>query len=306
MPVTVYPDHLSHLTAEVLAHPREETGGSLFGAWSSSGLPLVYLLTGPGPDARHGLTSFYPNAERLAATGAELWDHWGLQHVGEWHSHHTLALAEPSSGDIRTVLAGMDQHGLPRFLLGIACIQRHGVVTRFYLFENGSPDYRELPVRLLSGPSPFATERTWESWQHGTSDAWHVERWEATVPRRVRGWFTAPSIKTRLAWELGNLADQFGRRPTMQLRDDAVRVSLDLADRSLAWLIRDGFPETGPLFEVDGLPAESAWNANWSLHAQALDALTPVEDAPANVDETPVPPDDEFIPLDALLQGQEE
>jgi hypothetical protein len=47
----------------------------------------------------------------------------GLCNIGEWHSHHTLGLAEPSDGDQQTVWNHIPSVAGGRFLVFIANIR---------------------------------------------------------------------------------------------------------------------------------------------------------------------------------------
>jgi hypothetical protein len=46
----------------------------------------------------------------------------GLEHIGEWHSHHSLNLPTPSGGDCRTVVGAMRDYNRDRFILCIATV----------------------------------------------------------------------------------------------------------------------------------------------------------------------------------------
>ena len=43
----------------------------------------------------------------LEMVGGILVHEFGLQHIGEWHSHHQLGLAHPSGHDARTIYDNM-------------------------------------------------------------------------------------------------------------------------------------------------------------------------------------------------------
>lgn len=98
--VRIYESELAVLVDETARHPSIETGGALFGLWSHNGSPTVFLASRPGPDSVHHPTSFQvgPDTHHLLET--LLWRDAGVQHIGLWHSHHTIGLHELSRGDI--------------------------------------------------------------------------------------------------------------------------------------------------------------------------------------------------------------
>ena len=101
-----------------------ETGGDLFGLWSTDNAAVVHLVLGPGEHSRRTTTSFFQNTEYLGNKRRQLTQEYGLCHIGEWHSHHTLGLARPSAGDESTVWRHMPSNGFRRFIVCIANIDR--------------------------------------------------------------------------------------------------------------------------------------------------------------------------------------
>lgn len=156
----IYADEAQRIARFVCEYPDIETGGDLFGYWTHSGAPVVSYAIGPGRGSRHHAFSFYQDANWLHDMGLCLYDQHGLQHVGEWHSHHQLGVNHPSQGDIRTVVRGIATKNWPRFLLMIATLPPHPdspVLQNYYLVR---PDGRHWPLRIqvLDSGSPFRTE----------------------------------------------------------------------------------------------------------------------------------------------------
>ncbi|MFB2919684.1 hypothetical protein [Aerosakkonema funiforme] len=116
----IYQEELDHIAGWVEEYPDLETGGDLFGFWTHSGFPVIQFVLGPGKTSRHNPTSFYQDREHLIKAGEILRNKHGLQHIGEWHSHHQMGLAQPSSGDEQTVFNALRQYNFPKFLLCIA------------------------------------------------------------------------------------------------------------------------------------------------------------------------------------------
>ena len=140
--------------------PDLETGGDLFGFYTRSGLPVVTYVLGPGPRARRTEVAFYQDREFLVKAGGALLDRHGLQHLGEWHSHHRLGLRRPSGGDVRTVARARETYALPSFLLGIATIGEtpRGLSPELagYLFARGDPHEHDRCAWVVL-PAPSTT-----------------------------------------------------------------------------------------------------------------------------------------------------
>ncbi|XP_065838125.1 uncharacterized protein [Oscarella lobularis] len=122
--VVIHQSELGVIRSCVLDYPDCETGGDLFGLWSKDNTVNVLFVLGPGKNSRRTTTSFFQNSSYLKRAGECLVHKLGLCHIGEWHSHHTLDLAYPSSGDQRTVERNMPTYGWKRFLVFIANIDR--------------------------------------------------------------------------------------------------------------------------------------------------------------------------------------
>ena len=129
----------------------------MYGYWTHSGAPVVALATGPGAAARHEVAAFYQDVSFMASTQSSVWEGYALQHMGEWHSHHRIGLAEPSAGDIATVWSGMASRGWNRFVLGIANLgaAEVDVTLGLYLFDATTQKVEPCEVRVLKTANPF-------------------------------------------------------------------------------------------------------------------------------------------------------
>ena len=87
----IYCSELDYISRCILDSTTIETGGQLFGFWTSTGIPVVLYAIGPGPLANHQVTFFNQDVDYLLNVGTALLQRYGLQHIGEWHSHHQLA-----------------------------------------------------------------------------------------------------------------------------------------------------------------------------------------------------------------------
>lgn len=131
--VLIYASELDYIAKCIQDYPHIETGGQLYGAWTASGAPRVIYAIGPGPRANHQSTFFNQDVEYLESVGAKLKE-YGLQHIGEWHSHHHLGLPHPSGHDAQTMQNGIDQLNLNRLLLCIGSINDQGIVINPFNF----------------------------------------------------------------------------------------------------------------------------------------------------------------------------
>jgi len=77
-----------------------ETGGELYGLFSHAGRPVIMLATPPGPNAIHGVAHFRQCIDFLKKINVFLRDNYGLQYIGNFHSHHDLNIKGLSHQDI--------------------------------------------------------------------------------------------------------------------------------------------------------------------------------------------------------------
>lgn len=153
--VLVYKSELDYLSRCVLDYPHIETGGQLFGYWTSAGVPVILYVIGPGDNANHQSTFFNQDFDYLETVGGILVHEFGLQHIGEWHSHHQLGLAHPSYHDANTIYDNMLRHSLNWFLLCIGnCTNTTSTINAFNFIES-TPDYQESQWEVLPMKSPF-------------------------------------------------------------------------------------------------------------------------------------------------------
>lgn len=152
----IYQSELDYISRCVLDYPNIETGGDLFGFWTYSGFPVIQYAIGPGANANHQSTFFNQDANYLLELGNKLRETHGLQHIGEWHSHHQLGLAEPSGHDISTVCKAISQYNLSNFFLVITNIREQSSSINGFMFnkEKGR-DFDYAGWVILEGKSPI-------------------------------------------------------------------------------------------------------------------------------------------------------
>lgn len=139
----IYASELDYIAKCIQDYPNIETGGQLYGAWTASGAPRVIYAIGPGPRANHQTTFFNQDVEYLETVGVKLKE-YGLQHIGEWHSHHHLGLPHPSGHDAQTMQNGIVQLNLNRLLLCIGSFNDSGIIINPFNFAR---DARFVPAQ---------------------------------------------------------------------------------------------------------------------------------------------------------------
>lgn len=266
----IFESELEVMVAEAARWPNRETGGDLFGYWTHSGSPIVHYVIGPGRGAEHHVTAFYQDVGHLEREGADLNNAFGLQHLGEWHSHHQLGLEHPSGGDVQTVLNALDRYGFPRFTLVIANLTAggwvrqgiQGVRLNGFLFERGGATaYESCPWVVLPGASPIRQARPGPAPEGRPFLPPYELRPERLTladlrggrPERVevekvvgRCWYTTPEGKQRLVAEKEGL-EREGMAVSLSLTPhDRIRFRVPTPGGTLYYLLPDAFPEGGP------------------------------------------------------------
>lgn len=140
-------------------YPDIETGGDLFGFWTYSGFPVIQYAIGPGKKAKHSVAFFNQDEEYLFNVGKALQNRHGLQHIGEWHSHHRLGLARPSGHDVSTVVKAINDCRLQKFFLVIGCIDRDTPSLNGFMFhQEQQRNYSPVNWVILEGTSPIRSD----------------------------------------------------------------------------------------------------------------------------------------------------
>ena len=152
----IYQSELDFVSRCILDYPHIETGGQLFGYWTASGVPVVLFAIGPGPQANHQVAFFNQDVEYLTKVGSMLVERYGLQHIGEWHSHHQLGLAHPSGHDAATMVNCIRRQNLGRFLMCIGnCTESSSTLNAFNFAQSAGDDYLHAAWEVKEGVSPF-------------------------------------------------------------------------------------------------------------------------------------------------------
>ena len=305
-----YQGELDQIAGWVLAHPDRETGGDLLGFWTHSGAPALQFVLGPGPQARHEVAAFYQDDDYMREAVRAGQERHGLQQVGEWHSHHRLNLAEPSNGDVHTLMRMFDHHPIDRFVLCIATLAPSSAARRpggwraaglgrllggddataetveigAFLFRRGHAGFLRGLWVVLPGESPVAGDLRAHSAARPASSprrVWSVAQTTLDHSFGVghpppEGWYTRPEATAFLrAFDLHCRHAYAGCRMSL---DDGT-FCFGFASGGLPWELRfpPFFPE-GPIALVSlaarGPPAHGAvvQPEMWASEAIAVDA----------------------------------
>ena len=137
--VYMFKEDQEMMTKLVLRYPNVETGGDLFGLWTSEGDAVLHIVLGPGKDCKRTDVSFNQDVPYLQRNGELLTEKYMLGHIGEWHSHHQLHLFKPSHGDSSTVIRHFPSGAKFGFLLIIAnIVAPNEVMLSPYLYTQES------------------------------------------------------------------------------------------------------------------------------------------------------------------------
>lgn len=152
----IYRSELDYLSRCILDYPDIETGGQLFGFWTSQGTPVVLYVIGPGRNANHEITFFNQDVAYLDNVGNAILKKYSLQHIGEWHSHHQLGLARPSGHDAQTMFHGLTYIPQRRLLLCIGNYRNgKSSINPYNFHENDLHNYADALWIVKEENSPF-------------------------------------------------------------------------------------------------------------------------------------------------------
>jgi hypothetical protein len=277
----MFASELERMAKWVSDFPDLETGGSLFGYWTNTGSPVIFLATGPGPHARHNIDSFFQDPEYMIDGQYEVWKYFAAQHIGEWHSHHTLGLAVPSQGDSSTMWNAIEETQWPRFLLGICNIKQLGPPREarvgFFLYNKESGTHQECETHVMRVRSPLDGFRS--RMPEGEP------RPQTTAPARIRPnrvhrpregqslrkleretWYTEGQGQKRLMMEiqgLQTLEQKLGAQSASLPEGESIVLSLTMRDGRVASArLVEGFPARAPTFKLDGRPIRRRWRSD--------------------------------------------
>lgn len=264
----IYRSELDYISRCVLDYPNIETGGQLFGFWTSQGAPVVLYAIGPGHNANHQPTFFNQDVDYLQTVGNELLRLYSLQHIGEWHSHHTLGLARPSGHDAQTMFHGLQNIPQRRLLLCI-CNYENGksVINPYTFHENDMRNYVDAAWLVNEMESPFRgiADKALESIlihprtttpRHGNNriinPAPQAEK-RSSLPFEEGYWLLKLGNIDEMKRMVAFLSKHFpGKKIDIQA-DEEKHAQINIDDGELIFRFPQNFPDESPLVFKEGL-----------------------------------------------------
>ena len=153
----MYRNDFKAMCTEVYKHQHIETGGNLFGLWTTSGSAVIRVVLGPGQDCKRTNTSFHQDSEYMARVGRFVNEEHMLCHIGEWRSHHSLILDKPGAEDEISIRRNFPQD-MSKFLVIIANIKNGDSVLSPYFFTDGGTRYQKAEFVVLESKNPFSND----------------------------------------------------------------------------------------------------------------------------------------------------
>lgn len=285
-PVLIFQSELACIEEETLRWPDRETGGELFGYFTYAGWPVVHRVINANATARRGSATFHPNANQIDREGRELIDGYGLQHLGQWHSHHRFALNCPSRVDRATVADAIRTYRLHSFVQVIANVRNRGhsdfAMAHAYFYRDTAPDQcQPMPWLVLPGSSPVSALTGVDvALTSAIELSPRVVTWNEL--RRTRGTDIANSeipIKNqvfldRLAEEL-RLLCAAGYAARGRAEGGHLRIDASHSGERFVILLPPDFPDSPPkLRGSSGVRQHQVnWEVQWSSHRRIVDLL---------------------------------
>lgn len=190
----IFESEVEALASEIARYPRLETRGGLYGLQRADGSAVIFLITGPGPNALHSTAVCEQDERHHLEVSQTLFDRYFLQMLGEWHSHHHLGFNTPSAVDVQTAKQSLHESGWARFAVWISkhnVLQKEEVTdirVRANLFSaNGR--HGESSVAILPSKSPVrqAVSTLYNSFATEGDKAVPILQFETQVPTLHRG-----------------------------------------------------------------------------------------------------------------------
>jgi hypothetical protein len=111
--ILLYESEAIRIAKYARSSPGLEIGGDLLGFYEPAGSPLVFVASGPGPAAHRDTTHFQQDPQFQIAAFNKVASKFRMFYVGDWHSHHSLGLSEPSGSDDAKLQDLAEKNGWP-------------------------------------------------------------------------------------------------------------------------------------------------------------------------------------------------
>lgn len=272
----IYRSELDYISRCILDSKTIETGGQLFGFWTSTGTPVVLYAIGPGPRANHQVTFFNQDVDYLVKVGTELLQRYGLQHIGEWHSHHQLGLAQPSGHDASNMQTVIDSKHLGRFLLCIGNCDDHVSTLNAFNFTEGEPEYQRAAWMIKEMDSPFRTlidDELRSILVHpkcGIPNMIDRNVYRPDEPVFKERYWLSDKENNRVLKKIIDFLSQFSDNKGCDVeldREGRVHIFLDKADNSREEILfPNSFPKEAPVVRIQDRVVKSTWRFDGDIY----------------------------------------
>lgn len=281
----IYASELDFIARHALDSPSCEIGGDLFGYWTHEGYPVIAYAIGPGEKANRQIAFFNQDERYLATVGRRLNREHGLQHLGNWHSHHQLGLAEPSSHDSATVRRAIQNYGLSQFFLVIANVKRRllesAASINGFLYRAGAGKPIVIEWLVLSSESPirlaFDAAHPELVVQPQTavasySDDLRLALIEESEEAKFQDdyWLSKEDNQLLLKAFLDELEKRFSEASLSQEDDETVSVNFGASGLQVRVHFPKAFPHCPPAIAVNGIALEQMPEWSETLTREAL------------------------------------
>jgi len=259
--VYIFESELDFIHRCIKERPNIETGGQMYGYITANGDYVIHYALGPGPKANHQVTFFNQDLEYLKSKGHELNNVFGLNHIGEWHSHHQLGLPRPSGHDAQNMISTIRERGLGAFLLCIGTFD--GRNAHLNPFHCDAESYRPAKLEVIPSKSPIRLlEGRMVSGDNSNKGIWRVNHDEETSskPTYADGyWLKEKSANI----DLKKIHSFLSHQPVGR---DGLRISLD--GKGLVHIFSSYTVGVGNTFEEEiifpqGFPAAAPQVKRW-------------------------------------------
>jgi hypothetical protein len=294
----IHQTELDYISRCIQDCPNQEIGGDLFGFYTTTGIPVVQLATGPGPKAKQNAHSFYQDEDYLIKVGNELRDRFGMQHLGEWHSHHQLGLECPSAKDDAVINYAIHHYNLPSFLLVIGTYNEGKTTANCfrYFYESSKNAYGEYSKWVvLTEPSPIRSliaKQEWFTLYEPTAQKAALSGLltttladDSAIVYPTEYWLNEDENKKTLQDILEDLNSRYSRVNLYQCKSSGI-VFIDIKNTNDTFFrieFKEGFPAIAPYIvlalnvDCEGyLPSDCYWNPKASIFRQTVDYINNV------------------------------
>ena len=166
--VSIFAGCLQYMAGDACGWGEVETGGPVLGLFSHAGRPVVMLAGPGGPETCNETTHFAMDTDYVTALNRNLQEKFGIQYMGNWHSHHVLGIDHPSGGDADNIHRLARRHNIPRMVQIILTHEQGSnwgtdikcarIRANAFIYEEASNGpFMRCQIRVLQSQSPIRT-----------------------------------------------------------------------------------------------------------------------------------------------------